>query len=106
MGFVVLDQRPQLLLLQLPNIVTLATVWEYLNTIWHIDSRLQGPASAQLANRDPIRLNEVLAGTHRACPHTLVKGRVLAHRVRVSLHWNVFLILGIVMIVTTCGKGD
>lgn len=90
---VILDELSQLLLLELPDVLPLATVGEHLDIFRDVDTGLERSACTQLPNRLPVRVHEVLFRLHRAGPDALFESRVLANCLRVSLgRWNLFLL--------------
>ena len=66
MGGVILNQLPELLLLRIPNVASLATIREYFNTFGYLDSFLKRPTLAHVTDRAPVRDDEVGGLPHGA----------------------------------------
>ena len=104
---VILDQLPQLLLLGLPDIATLAAIREHFDAFRHVDTRLRGPARAHLSECLSVGHDEIGSCSHRPGSQALLKGWVRADSVWIALDDHFLLVIvallgGIVSL--RCGK--
>ena len=96
-GLILGNVVPQLLLLELPDVLLLVAVWVDLNALWDIDPLLEGTACVHVVYDLLVGLDEVCLWSMGAVSQRLLKPCVPAISVGVSL-LNLDLLLFIILI--------
>ena len=97
-GWILSYVIPELLLLELPNIVLLVSIGIDFDAFWHLDSLLEWPASIHVVHSLLVHLNEVGTGPHGSLPQTLLKSFIFTVSVWVSFDLFLFNLIIIIFI--------